>query len=259
MALAASFAAAAPASAAVAPGDYVAIGDSYASGVGDLTTPYLPESGACKRSPNSYPRTFAKNHPTLTLQDVTCSGATVADVRANQLGALSGKTTLVTITVGGNDVGFESMANNCLLGTDQACQDATNLGAYYARTKLTEDLTALYTDVRQRAPKAQIYVLGYPRLVAQGTGSCGAVTLNDFRRQQMLHANDHLVAGIKDAVDRTGVNFVEMRLPFEGHEACGPDSWINGVDPSHVSEIFHPTNTGHRAFAFMLELERGIR
>src|SRR5690349_19303808 len=84
--------------------EYVALGDSYASGVG--AAPYDASSGACLRSPNNYPHLWAAGHPKYALKDVTCSGATIADVRDSQLPALSATTSLVTVTVGGNDAQF---------------------------------------------------------------------------------------------------------------------------------------------------------
>jgi lysophospholipase L1-like esterase len=262
VAFSASVAFGAPAQAArVAAGDYVALGDSYASGVGDLAVPYLPESGDCKQSPNSYPRTFAKNHSNVTLKDMTCSGATSVDVREKQMSALSDKTTLVTLTVGGNDAGFVNAATACLTGTDDECTFATNLGAYYSRTKLTDDLAALYADIKARAPKAQIYVLGYPRVIdPEGTGSCGAITPNALRRKQMTHMADHMAEGIQDATKRvSGVTFIDMRLPFAGHEACTTEPFVNGVDANHITEIFHPNDYGHRVvYTFMLQYQTDV-
>jgi lysophospholipase L1-like esterase len=256
-ALTATFVAGAPAQAAARTGgDYVALGDSYASGVGDLTTPYLPESGDCKRSPNNYPRTYAGYHTDVTLKDMTCSGATVADVRAKQLDALSSRTELVSITVGGNDAGFVNAATACLTGTDDDCKFATDLGAYYSRTKLTEDLTSLYKEIKAKAPNARIISLTYPQVIDQGSGTCGAITPSAFRRKQMKHMTDNLVEGIRDATIATGVTFTDMRLAFNGHEACTADPWINGVDANHITEIFHPTNYGHRVvYTFMLQAE----
>ncbi|MDP9793269.1 lysophospholipase L1-like esterase [Catenuloplanes nepalensis] len=255
LAVTATLAAAAPAHATgVTPGEYVALGDSFASGVGAL--PYDPASGACKQSPDSYPRTWARNHPAFTLRDMTCSGATIADVRNRQMAALSTATTLVTVTVGGNDDGFTNTVTACLTGTDAECKYATDLAAYYARTQLADDLAALYTDIRARAPHARVLVLGYPRLVDEGTGSCGALSPSAANRKQVTHNADHLAAGIADAAGRAGVRFVEMRLPFLGHEACGADPWINGVDPAQLSEIFHPNRYGHAVvYTFMLTAE----
>ncbi|MFG1605585.1 SGNH/GDSL hydrolase family protein [Actinoplanes sp. NPDC049265] len=243
--------------AATTTGEYVALGDSYASGVGAY--PYDPASGDCQQSPDSYPRTWAKNHAGWTLRDMTCSGATIADVRSKQMGALSAETKLVSITVGGNDVGFRNIVTACLTGTDDDCQFATNLGAYYSRTQLVDDLAALYTDVKAKAPNARVFVMAYPRLVDAGTGSCGVITPSATRRSQLNFTADNVAAGISEATQRGGVKFVEMRLPFEGHEACSADPWINGVDAAHINEIFHPTKYGHSVvYTFMLQAETDL-
>ncbi|WP_033346340.1 SGNH/GDSL hydrolase family protein [Catenuloplanes japonicus] len=237
----------------ITTGEYVALGDSYASGVGAF--PYDPASGDCRQSPVSYPRTWAKNHPTVAFQDKTCSGAKIADVRANQLGALSDATTLVTLTVGGNDDGFTGTVTACLTGTEADCKFATDLGAYYARTQLVEDLVVLYDEIKGRAPHARIVVLGYPRVVDEGTASCGALSPTAANRKQLSHNADHLAEGTRDATVRSGVTFVDMRLPFAGHEACTPEPFINGVDPAHITEIFHPNAYGHSVvYTFMLQV-----
>jgi lysophospholipase L1-like esterase len=245
------------ADAAVVPGEYVALGDSYASGVGAF--PYDAASGDCKRSPNSYPQTWKKNHPKFVTKDMTCSGATIADVRANQLSALSSKATVVTITIGGNDDGFTPTVTKCLTGTDQECADYTNIAAFYARHDLVDQLAALYTDVKRLAPNARVLVLTYTNMIDPGTGSCGAITPNAFRRTQLRYNAYHLAEGIRTATERAGVKFVDMRLPFEGHEACSADPWINGVDAAHQSEIFHPNLYGHSVvYTFMLQMETDV-
>ena len=255
--LATGFAVAEPASAAVAPGDYVALGDSYASGVG--APPYDSANVDCKRSPNSYPRIWAKNFTAFTLKDMTCSGALVKDVRAKQLGALSARTTLVTITVGGNDDGFENTVKACLLGTDAACKASTDQGAYIARHELVDELASLYTDVKAKAPNARIIVLGYSNLIDPGTGSCGAVTPNAFKRTAILNNTYHMGEGIRTATERAGVKFIDMRGYFKGHEACSADPYINGVDAARVSESFHPNRLGHVGYAWVLAAATAAR
>ncbi|WP_158647504.1 SGNH/GDSL hydrolase family protein [Actinoplanes sp. ATCC 53533] len=243
MAAVASVALAGPAHAAVAPGEYVALGDSYASGVGAY--PYLAASGACKQSPNSYPRTWAKNHPAFTLKDMTCSGATIADVRAKQVGALSKATTLVTITVGGNDAHFTDTATTCLTGTDDACVEAAFSSAWASVLVVPSYLEDLYNDVKKRAPNARVIVMGYPRLIDAGSGSCGAITPSATKREWLNYAADKSAEGIKSAADKAGVTYVDVRNGFTGHQACSATPWINGVDLNHYSEIFHPNYTGH--------------
>src|SRR5262245_61624710 len=74
-------------SSAAADVRYVALGDSYSSGLG--TGNYDPASGACKRSPNAYPAMWASSHSTASFTFAACSGATTTDVLNGQLGGLS--------------------------------------------------------------------------------------------------------------------------------------------------------------------------
>ena len=77
----------------ITAGNYVAQGDSYASGTG--TREYY--DAACQRSVHSYAKQLAAQEG-FTLAHVACSGARIPDVRANQLSALSASTNLVTIS-----------------------------------------------------------------------------------------------------------------------------------------------------------------
>ncbi|MEV6349165.1 SGNH/GDSL hydrolase family protein [Actinoplanes sp. NPDC051851] len=243
-------AAAGPAEAAVSGGEYVALGDSFAAGVGAY--PYLAESGDCKQSTSSYPRTWARNHPAFTLKDMTCSGATIEDVRSSQLGALSTATALVTITVGGNDAGFTQTATTCLTGTDDECAEAAFGSAWSGRLVVPSHLEELYGEVRDRAPNARVVVLGYPRLIDEGTGSCGAITPGATKREWLNIAADQTVEGITSAAAKAGVVFVDVRDGFTEHQACSAVPWINGVDLGHYSEIFHPNYTGHGVYTYLL-------
>lgn len=223
--------------------EYVALGDSFASGVG--ATPYLATSGACKQSAESYPRTWARIKPEYTLKDRTCSGATIADVRGNQLSALSKSTSLVTITVGGNDSAFTETVTACLTGTDDACVEAAFGSAWASRLIVPDKLQALYGEIKAKAPNATVIVMGYPRLIDEGTGSCGAITPNATKRKWLNYAADESVEGIKSASAKAGVTFVDVRSGFTGHQACSAKPWINGVDLNRYAEIFHPDRTGH--------------
>jgi lysophospholipase L1-like esterase len=184
---------------------------------------------------------------------MTCSGATIADVRTKQLSALSKATTLVTITVGGNDVGFTKTATACLTGTDNACVEAAFSSAWGSSLVIPADLESLYNEVETRAPNARVIVMGYPRLIDSGTGSCGAITPGATKRQWLNYAADQAAEGIKSAAGKAGVTFVDVRSGFAGHEACSATPWINGVDLNRYSEIFHPDQTGHAGvYTFLL-------
>jgi lysophospholipase L1-like esterase len=227
---------------AATPVEYVALGDSYASGVG--AAPYDAASGACLRSPKSYPRRYAASHAQYTLKDATCSGATIADVRAKQLSTLTAATSLITITVGGNDAQFTGVVKACLTESDQYCATATQWMSYYARNQLVTELAGLYTDIKARSPRALIFVLGYPQPVAM-TGSCGDLDLTAAKRTSMNGMADALAEGGKAAATSASVYFIDMRKPFSGHGACGTSPWINGVKLAQLTETFHANAAGY--------------
>ncbi|MEV6637029.1 SGNH/GDSL hydrolase family protein [Actinoplanes sp. NPDC051470] len=233
-------------------GQYVAIGDSYAAGVG--ASPFDPEAGECQQNPNSYPRIWQRNNPAFELHDMTCSGATVESVRESQLDTLSSATKLVTITVGGNDNHFTETLRTCLLGTDEEdCKYETNYYSYAARHWQADALESLYEEVQNKAPNARVIVVGYPRLIDSGNGSCGLVNPDAARRSHLNNNADQLAEGIRSASARAGVDFVDVRPAFAGHEACGADPYIIGADNSRM--MFHPNANGHQAYACRLQLE----
>src|SRR6267143_709118 len=94
-----------PASAAAQP-PYVALGDSYSSGVG--TRVYYNDGTSCQRSPDAYAPLIASQRG-YALNFQACSGAKTTDVNNNQLGPLASTTNLATITIGGNDAGFSNV------------------------------------------------------------------------------------------------------------------------------------------------------
>jgi lysophospholipase L1-like esterase len=106
--------------------NYVALGDSYASGVGSGS--YTTESGSCLRSTKAYPQLWTNAHAPSSFRFAACSGAKTTDVNANQLSAVSSSTTLVSITIGGNDVGFAGVMEDCVLyGTDTCVADVNEV------------------------------------------------------------------------------------------------------------------------------------
>ena len=100
-----------------APVRYVALGDSYAAGTGTGTG--AGDGGSarsgCARSADAYPAQWARHHATASFAAVTCDGATTSGVISGQLAALSARTSLVSITIGGNDAGFSHVMKTCVL------------------------------------------------------------------------------------------------------------------------------------------------
>lgn len=219
---------------------YVALGDSYSSGVGAGN--YDPDSGDCLRSPNAYPALWADAHDVASFTFAACSGARTADVLDNQLDALSPRTTLVTISVGGNDAGFADVMTTCVLNSDETCLERVERAKEFARTELPGRLDEVYAAIQQRASNAEIVVLGYPHFYKLG-GSCW-VGLSQTKRAAINSGADVLAEVTAKAAADAGVSFVDLRGPFAGHEICSSDWWLHSVNWWNMIESYHPTAEG---------------
>jgi lysophospholipase L1-like esterase len=222
--------------AAAAPVDYAALGDSYSSGVG--APPYL--AGGCTRSNTSYAAQWAATHQVTSFAFAACGGATTDDVRASQLGSLNASTDLVTITIGGNDVGFADAVISCTFGSDSACERTVSQGSTSATTVLPGKLDATYAAIRSRAPSARVVVLGYPRLVAPN-GSC----LSARKRTALNNGADVLSGVIAGRAAAAGFTYVDARPAFATHGACGSSPWINRFSLLRLVESYHPNAAGY--------------
>jgi lysophospholipase L1-like esterase len=233
-----AFALVAPAQAAPLAENYVALGDSYASGTGAGS---YGNSGSCLRSANAYAPLWASAHG-ATFTFAACSGADSADVLGGQLGALSAATTLVTISIGGNDIGFADVVTTCTFGSNNTCVNRVNEARAQAQTILPGRLDAVYTAIRDRAPAARVIVLGYPRLFT--SGSC--LLFSSTKRNALNTAANELSDIIAGRVAAAGFVYEDARDNFAGHEVCTSSPWINGINLGNIVESYHPNATGHR-------------
>jgi lysophospholipase L1-like esterase len=230
----------APASAAGA--NYVALGDSYASGVGSGS--YTSESGSCLRSTLAFSQLWANSHAPASYRSVACSGAKTTDVNANQLSALTSSTTLASIAIGGNDVGFSKVMQDCVLYSTSTCVNEVNAAENVARTSLPGWLDTTYNGIRSHAPNARVVVLSYPRFYHVGVWYC--VGLSDTARAKINEGADVLDGVISAAASRHGFGFADVRSRFAaGHEICdGSSSWLHNIDWSNIVQSYHPTASG---------------
>jgi lysophospholipase L1-like esterase len=229
----------------LAGGNYVAQGDSYASGTG--TREYY--DSACQRSNHSYAKQLAAQEG-MNLSHVACSGARIPDVRANQLGALSAATNLVTISIGGNDAGFSSVITQCAKPWPYTCTTEINNARNFINNTLPGQLDALYTDIETRAPNARGIVVGYPRLF--NGEACNLLARISATEQRDLNSvADLLATKTSAAAAAHGFDFVDAREPFNPHRICDDVEWLNGLsDP--VGESYHPNRLGHDAFTDLI-------
>ncbi|MFE5512425.1 SGNH/GDSL hydrolase family protein [Streptomyces sp. NPDC056529] len=219
---------------------YVALGDSYSSGVGAGS--YLSDSGSCKRSSRSYPALWSAANAPSSFSFVACSGATSTTVRNSQLGSLNSSTSLVSVSAGGNDIGFADIMGVCVLQSDQACINAVSEGTSKARNQLPGQLDQLYSNIKSRSPQARVMVLGYPRLYK--LGSC-IVGIGDTKRKALDEAADTLNGVISQRAAAAGFRFIDVRGAFSGHEICSGDAWIHSTRIP-VDESYHPNSRGQQ-------------
>lgn len=227
----------------VAP-EYVALGDSYAAGVGSGGT-----GGACGRGAFSYPNMWKDAHSPASFQFAACAGATVQEVLDRQVSALSTETGLVTLTVGGNDIEFTDVMTTCSMSTDRACQAAVRQAEDIAREQLPGRLAHLFAEVASRAPGAKVVVLGYPRLFESRSCAGG---LSAAKRTAVNEGADVLAEVTATSAGAAGVRFVDVREPFTGHGICGADPWVWPVT-SPVGDSYHPNRAGHAGYLRALE------
>jgi lysophospholipase L1-like esterase len=225
--------------------DYVALGDSYSSGVG--TGVYDSASGACARSPLSYPPLWSAERRPASFGFAACSGAKTADVRANQISALQQGTDLVTITIGGNDAEFGAVVQTCTVAeSDRTCFAAVDAAEAFSRSVLPDRLTRTYAEIRRVAPRAQVIVLGYPRLFDLTPHCAEPRVPNLARREKLNEGADVLNDVIQFASQQSGFGFTDVRGRFAGHGVCSADPWINGPSVPPSVGPYHPNQTGYR-------------
>jgi lysophospholipase L1-like esterase len=233
---------AAPAASAADTVNYVALGDSYSSGTG--AGDYLSGSGSCDRSADAYPEQWAAAHPSATFVSVACSSATTASVVSSQLSMLSTKTTLVSITIGGNDAGFSGVMETCVLSLTSTCVKAVTTAETFVAGQLPGRLDQTLRAIATAAPNARVVVLGYPDLYdLSKSGSCLGLSTSD-RTALNQGAND-LDSALQTAAARFRSDvYADVRGRFSGHEICDSGSWLHSVDLLAISSSYHPTATG---------------
>lgn len=237
-----------PAAQAAAQSQYVALGDSYSSGVGTRT--FYEESGECDRSPDAYgPKIASAKGYTLNFE--ACSGAKTGEVIEKQLGHLSSSTALVTITIGGNDAGFSNVMLNCALYYF-TCGEAISEAEEYIAKTLPGKLETTYKDIRAKATTAQVIVLGYPKLFTKEGTTCNVNFLTSGNEKKINEGAEKLDAVVKARAEAMKFTFVNPTSEFESHEVCASEEWLNGQSLP-LSESYHPNVKGQEEFTKLVE------
>jgi hypothetical protein len=260
-------------------GAYFALGDSYSSGEG--TNNYDYQGPPCDRGSGAWPSLLAQEYPavpSLTGETfIACSGdktyqilngrpgestpqATVLKNRTNS----SGPPGLVTVTAGGDDLGFAPILETCVkwgiigdnshcLATLRAAEDEVD------STGFLHTLRDFYQTIASDAGgKSNIVVAGYPNLFplpSFGNDVRAALHCAGWLRGNAPSVLNEFAVGqaelnstIALAAAEAGVRFVELGDLFPGHELCTADAWINALRPFY-SGAGHPNEAGQQAIA----------
>ncbi|MBW6433821.1 fibronectin type III domain-containing protein [Actinoplanes hulinensis] len=226
------------------------LGDSFSAGVGAG----YETGGDCLRSPLAWP--LLLNYASSMARHLACTGAEVPDMRSGQLPGIGQPgPTLITLTIGGNDVGFADELTDCILGTSSCTGREAVINRAIDNYAVT--LRNTYREIRAIAPGADIVVAGYPLLLTPpGVGNCNAIFdagLSDAERRMIRRLGTRMNGVIRQSATEAGAIPVitELSSEFAGHEACSTNGeYINQITArwSHKEGAMHPNAAGHRAY-----------
>lgn len=290
--------------------NYLALGDSFASGEGAFVyrTPTDSKDNQCHLSGWAYPYLIGDSLSKNKYGSVACSGATLRDIsessedydgqyrdeeiqkyRNDINDILANLTTAkitqitfierlkpesVTISVGGNDIGFTDKLTSCIMGV---LADNTCFNEYSERAQALLEINAIIPELKRtyeqlKQNSGRVYVVGYPQLI-DPDGNC-AVNVR-FNRAEADFANylvHYLNEAIKTASAQAGVFYVDTEDVFYGHRLCeteSEDTYVHGLteaiknneasllDTKYLQidgirvigkESFHPKPEGHLAY-----------
>jgi lysophospholipase L1-like esterase len=271
---------------------YVALGDSYSSGEGndpyvdqhrDDLVFYEPTRGfLCHRSAKAWP---LKLRPAASTDFQACSGARLVNFDTERLGktyrgrsydialqnaSLNPGVDLVTLTFGGNDIGFAEVLKHC--ATQIHCMRDGFIDVpgkelsldVWTRIRIAliqNELDGLYRDIRSRVgPDASVVVASYPHLIKVGSRpACGENKVLWQDERQWLHDRiDEFDDVLPERAKRSGLLVADVRDRFDGHAVCDGDNWIMGLRTERDTDLdlswksmasFHPNDKGTSGYA----------
>jgi hypothetical protein len=272
---------------------YAALGDSFSSGEG--VRPFISGSdvpngnpkNVCHRSTQAYG--FQLHYPEvhLNLQSfIACSGAVTNNVKAggqppeagpgelpqlaqhfppprDGIQVVNDGTDMVTLSIGGNDLGFVPIAITCSLVDDCASPAFKPFGPTQPSFKQAIEAklpsvgaaaSQTYFAVRGQAENASVFVMGYPRLFGNGNCPFPLGVFSSSEKKWLDALGDKLNLTLQAAASGAGIHFIHVAGTFKNHEICGNQPWINPLVVSDMSASFHPRAVGQWAYARTLDI-----
>lgn len=247
--------------------NYISLGDSYTSG--PLITDQNGEPLGCLRSNRNWPALTKPKIRVTGFRDMSCSGAQTNDMwspqgvdpggpNPAQLSVVDGAAKVVTLQIGGNDIGFSDIIKTCALQNPFG-SGCTADYVHDGRDEISEEINAtapkidaVVAEIKRKAPQAKVFLVGYPTLVPQSGNGCYPlvpVLPQDvpYLRAKTVQLNGMIAARAAAA----GVEYIDLYGPSAGHDFCASTSnkWVEGIIPTSVAAPVHPNAKGMENFA----------
>jgi lysophospholipase L1-like esterase len=240
--------------------NYVALGDSYAAGP-LIPNPVLPLG--CLKSDRNYPHVAAPGIG-LTLRDASCSGAETEDMtnpqdvdpdgpNPPQFDSLEAGTSVVSVTIGGNDIGFSEVVESCIT-YNPFSSPCKNKYASGGKDQLAERIAAtapkvaaVLQGIHARSPQAEVYVVNYPAIFPETGNGCWPQMPVSFSDAPYLRATEQrLNAMLATQAAANGATLVDWYTASIGHDACkgALTRWVEPLVPGTLAAPIHPNKAG---------------
>jgi lysophospholipase L1-like esterase len=245
--------------------DWAGLGDSYAAG------PLIPNQSlsplGCLRSDHNFAH-LAAAQLGVSLADVSCSGATTDDMTAPQdvtggsnppqFDALTPSTRVVTLQIGGNDIGFTNIIESCAGATPfgHPCRDRFVVnGADQLADRIAAaapKVAAVLQGIHARSPQARVFVVNYAAILPETGGGCWPVVpITPADVPYLRGVEQALNAMLAQQAAANGATAVDDYSASIGHDACRSTSvkWVEPLVPTNAAAPFHPNARGEAGVA----------
>jgi lysophospholipase L1-like esterase len=244
---------------------WAGLGDSYAAG------PLIPNQSlsplGCLRSDKNFAH-LAARAVGQTLADVSCSGATTANMAGSQstsagtnppqLNALTGAEKNVSLQIGGNDIGFTEILQNCVTYNPfgRPCLNRYNPGGndeiHRRIVAAAPKVAAVIQAIHTRSPGARVLLVNYaPILPETGSGCWPQVPLAYADVPYLRAKQQELNAMLATQAGANGATLVNDYTVAIGRDACKSTTvrWVEPLVPTNAAAPFHPNARGEAGVA----------
>ena len=245
--------------------NWAGLGDSYAAG------PLIPNQQlsplGCLRSDHNFAH-LAAAALGRSLADASCSGAKTDDMTAPQdvtpgqnppqFNALTTDTQIATLQIGGNDIGFTSILENCATANPFAhpCRDKYVVNGH---DTLADKIAAtapkvatVLQGIHARSPGARVFVVNYAAILPEtGSGCWPQVPIAFSDVPYLRSVEKNLNAMLAQQAAANDARIVDDYTASIGRDACKSSStrWVEPLVPASAAAPFHPNARGEAGIA----------